>query len=226
MKNLIKKTALILLASATVSVAPVMAEEISSYKLEKALMKYVLTYEAYQKAKQSSNKEVRANLPKYVRLYREAYAQYLQLLREAELYDPSNEKMENDPAGNYNRKVPEKQQIEWTAVNSGSQRAQVKKVVENGGNPDDVFVVVKNNLPEKSYHKTREEKEKEAEEERRKKEEAANNAEQNNCSGTTTEDNGLNQGSGSNNSSGKKDSDSSWFNNVSNQIKTAIKQNQ
>ena len=94
MKNLIKKTALILLASAAVSVAPVMAEEISSFQLEKALMKYVLTYEAYQKAKQSPNKEIRANLPKYVRLYREAYAQYLELLRKAELYDPADESME------------------------------------------------------------------------------------------------------------------------------------
>ena len=106
MKNLIKKTALILLASAAVSVAPVMAEEVSSFQLEKALMKYVLTYEAYQKAKQSPNKEIRANLPKYVRLYREAYAQYLELLRKAELYDPADESMENDPAGNFNKRLP------------------------------------------------------------------------------------------------------------------------
>ena len=162
MKNIIRKAALVLLASAAVSVAPVMAEEISSYQLEKALMKYVLTYEAYQNAKQSKNKEIRANLPKYIRLYREAYAQYLELLREAELYDPSDENKQNDPAGNYNSKKEGKQKVRWGAVKSGSQREQVKKVVQNGGDPDDVFVVVKQNLPKKKISKTEQEHEDEA----------------------------------------------------------------
>ena len=157
MKKIIKTAALILLASAAVSVAPVMAEEVSSYDLEKALMKYVLTYEAYQKAKQSPNKEVRAKLPKYVRLYREAYAQYLELLRKAELYDPSDENKNNDPAGNFNKTRPSKQQVKWGAVKSGSQREQVKKVVENGGDPDEVCVVVKQNLPKKKIGKTQQE---------------------------------------------------------------------
>ena len=161
MKKIIKTAALILLASASVSVAPVMAEEVSSYDLEKALMKYVLTYEAYQKAKQSPNKEVRAKLPKYVRLYREAYAQYLELLREAELYDPSDENKNNDPAGNFNKDKPKRQQVKWGAVKSGSQREQVKKVVENGGDPDEVCVVVKQNLPKKKIAKTEEEEEQE-----------------------------------------------------------------
>ena len=67
--------------------------------------------------------------------------------------------MENDPAGNFNKRLPEMQQVEWTAVKSGTQRAQVKQVVENGGNPDDVFVIVKKNLPEKKFGKTRQEKE-------------------------------------------------------------------
>ena len=191
MKKIIKTAALILLASASVSVAPVIAEEVSSYELEKALMKYVLTYEAYQKAKQSKNKEVRAKLPKYVRLYREAYAQYLELLREAELYDPSDEKKENDPAGNYNKGKPSKQQVKWGAVKSGSQREQVKKVVENGGDPDEVCVVVKQNLPKKKIAKTQQEEDDEA---------AAAAAAQGGNTGTgdsgTTPDPGVDPGSG------------------------------
>ena len=191
MKKIIKTAALILLASASVSVAPVIAEEVSSYELEKALMKYVLTYEAYQKAKQSKNKEVRTKLPKYVRLYREAYAQYLELLREAELYDPSDEKKENDPAGNYNKGKPSKQQVKWGAVKSGSQREQVKKVVENGGDPDEVCVVVKQNLPKKKIAKTQQEEDDEA---------AAAAAAQggNNGTGSTTPDNGLDESGNSN----------------------------
>ncbi len=114
-------------------------------------MKYVVTYEAYQIAKQSTNKEVRANLPKYIRLYREAYAQYLELLRQAELYDPKDK--DNDPAGNYNRKEQShgRKKQNWKPVNSSSQREQVKRVVENGGNPDDFYVVVRQNLPTKAF---------------------------------------------------------------------------
>ena len=151
MKNIIRKVALALIASSCVCVAPIMAQDVSSYQLEKALMKYVLTYEAYQKAKQSTNKEVRANLPKYIRLYREAYAQYLELLRQAELYDPKDK--DNDPVGNFNRKEQShgRKKRNFKPVKSGSQREQVKRVVENGGNPDDVYLVVKQNLPSKSY---------------------------------------------------------------------------
>lgn len=151
MKNIIRKVALALIASSCVCVAPIMAQDVSSYQLEKALMKYVLTYEAYQKAKQSTNKEVRANLPKYIRLYREAYAQYLELLRQAELYDPKDK--DNDPAGNYNRREQShgRKKQNWKPVKSASQREQVKRVVENGGNPDDVYVVVKQNLPTKAF---------------------------------------------------------------------------
>ncbi|MBR4329987.1 MAG: hypothetical protein IKO19_10875 [Candidatus Riflebacteria bacterium] len=185
MKKLIRTAALILLASASVSVAPVMANEVSSYELEKALMKYVLTYEAYQKAKQSPNKEVRANLPKYIRLYREAYAQYLELLRESELYDPSDENKENDPAGNFNKGRPSKQQVRWGAVKSGSQREQVKKVVENGGNPDEVCVVVKQNLPKKKIAKT----EQEIEDEQKEAEQASSGG-----SGETASDTGVDTG--------------------------------
>ncbi len=189
MKKLIRTAALILLASASLSVAPVMANEVSSYELEKALMKYVLTYEAYQKAKQSPNKEVRANLPKYIRLYREAYAQYLELLRESELYDPSDENKKNDPAGNFNAGRPAKQQVRWGAVKSGSQREQVKKVVENGGNPDEVCVVVKQNLPKKKIAKT----EQEIEDEQKEAEKAAEQA-SSGGSGETASDSGVDTG--------------------------------
>ena len=114
MKNIIRKVALALIASSCVCVAPIMAQDVSSYQLEKALMKYVLTYEAYQKAKQSTNKEVRANLPKYIRLYREAYAQYLELLRQAELYDPKDK--DNDPVGNFNRRLPLFRAVKFNCV--------------------------------------------------------------------------------------------------------------
>ena len=159
MKNIIRRAALAILASSCVCVAPLMAQqEVSSHDLEKALMKYVLTYEAYNKAKQSTNKDVRANLPKYIRLYREAYAQYLELLRQAELYDPADKEKDNDPAGNFNRRQQSrgKSKQVWQPVNSSTQRAQVKKVIENGGSPDDVFACVKQNLPEKPISKSEE----------------------------------------------------------------------
>ena len=176
MKNIIRRAAIAIIASSCVCVAPLMAQEVTSYDLEKALMKYVLTYEAYNKAKQSSNKEVRANLPKYIRLYREAYAQYLELLREAEIYDPTDKDKDNDPAGNFNKQQAKKGKSKqvWKKVDSRSQREQVKKVVENGGSPDDVFVAVKDNLPKKPISKNEEEIKKEEEEAKKQQEDIEN----------------------------------------------------
>ena len=205
MKNIIRRVALAVIASSCVCIAPIMAQDVTAYDLEKALMKYVLTYEAYQKAKDSTNKEIRANLPKYIRLYREAYAQYLELLRQAELYDPTDDQKDNDPAGNFNKKQKSygRSKQVWKPVKSGSQREQVRKVIENGGTPDDVFIAVKNNLPKESYSKTEEQEKQEQENQN-----SGNNNNGNSVTAPESTNNGLEYESADSDSSSSSDTSS------------------
>lgn len=120
-------------------------EEIPFFTLEKALMKYILSYQAYKKARQSSSKEIRANIPKFTKLYRESYAQYQDLLQKAKVYNP--QKIDNNPAWLYNRNEIKKGELPilWKNYNAKKERSEVRAAVRLG--IDAVKITVKNNIP-------------------------------------------------------------------------------
>ena len=100
------------------------------------IMKYVLAYEALQKAKLDPNKK--SELPKYVRKYRESYAQYLELMRKNDLYNLQDEQFVNDPEGNFNSTIEERgmPQQKFEAFDTSSARQQISQKVERGEDVD------------------------------------------------------------------------------------------
>lgn len=127
-------------------------QETSSKVYEQALMKYVLAYEAFQQAKTDPNKK--AKLPLYIRKYRESYAQYLQLMRENNLYDPTDDEKLNDPVGNFNqlRKDNKKPKKKFKPVDTSKARQEVRKKVDNDEDPEDIVEeTAANSVPEEGY---------------------------------------------------------------------------
>ncbi len=123
------------------------AQNATPHELESSLMKYVLCYEAYKEAKQSENPEVRADLAKYVKEYREAYAEYLQILHEADIYQP--DKKEMDPANDYNkiRVSHGGKKIIWKNVSNDKEREKIKNGIKAGKSYNEILKEVKSSLP-------------------------------------------------------------------------------
>jgi hypothetical protein len=149
MKRIIKNLALALMASATLSVVPVYADASTALSLEKAQMKYVLSYQALQKAKITPNQQ--GNLAKFVKNYREAYAQYLQLLRDNNLYDPAEKDL--NPANDYNDQqfALTKKWQNWESINPNEYEDLVNSYVEQGKTPDEVINTVMDKIPDETY---------------------------------------------------------------------------
>ena len=127
-------------------------ETTSSKVYEQALMKYVLAYEAFQQAKTDPNKK--SQLPLYIRKYRESYAQYLQLMRDNNLYDPTDDEKLNDPVGNFNklRKDKNKPKKKFKPVDTSKARQEVRQKVDNNEDPEDIVEeTTANTVPEEGY---------------------------------------------------------------------------
>ena len=161
MRNILCKASLVLATTAMLlCMNPLYAEtEATPHQLESALMKYILTYEAYLDAKQSDNIEVRKDLAKYVKAYRESYAQYLALLHDSDLYEPT--KKSNDPAGHFNKKQREKGRDPqlWAAVNCKEERERIKQLIKEGKSIDEIMQAVEQELPATTLSSTPEESE-------------------------------------------------------------------
>lgn len=115
-------------------------------EIEQAVMEYMLAFEAYQSARKSTDPEVRGKMVQYMKQYREAYARFLDMMREDKLYEPQKPK---NPAGRYNRKH-EKQKghkRQWASTAAQKSREKVKKLVEAGASPDEIRVAIKASLP-------------------------------------------------------------------------------
>ena len=152
MKIIIPKVALAVLISSCFTIAPSYCHEVNAVVYEKALMKYVLAYEALQKAKQDSTK--RSELPKYIRKYRESYAQYLELMRKNELYNLDDDQFINDPEKNFNETIEERgmPQQKFEAFDTSSARQQVSQKVEKGEDVDSaVECETTKSVPKKGY---------------------------------------------------------------------------
>jgi len=115
-------------------------------EIEQAVMEYMLAFEAYQSARKSTDPEVRGKMVQYMKQYREAYARFLDMMREDKLYEPQKPK---NPAGRYNRKH-EKQKghkRQWASTAAKKTREKVKKLVESGASPEEIRVAIKASLP-------------------------------------------------------------------------------
>ena len=116
-------------------------------------MKYILSYEALQKARQTPSQQ--SQLPTFRKNYDEAYSQYLVLLEKDNLYDPTDDEKPNDPAGLYNEKIIANGgdvQL-WETVDTSAEREKVFEAVQNGNDPDKVLEVVEAQIPEEGYSK-------------------------------------------------------------------------
>ncbi len=115
-------------------------------EIEQAVMEYMLAFEAYQSARKSSDPEIRGKMVQYMKQYREAYARFLDMMREDKLYEPQKPK---NPAGRYNRKY-EKQKgskRKWHPTAAEKTREKVKKMVEAGASPEAIKATIKESLP-------------------------------------------------------------------------------
>ena len=141
MRKLSKTIMMAISFSVAMSPLASFCEEIKPVEYEKALMRYVLSYEALQSAKQDP--EQSSKLPKLYKKYRQSYSEYLKLLHDEELYTPENEKSENNPSGNYNKMKGDKHlpQRKWASVNTKNARENVKNQIKNG---DDIDCSIEN----------------------------------------------------------------------------------
>ena len=154
MNNFIKNLSLIIIFGIILSAIPAFCDDISAYSLEKALMKYILSYEAYRKAKVSSDEKVKANIPQFTKMYREAYAQYQELLQRADIYETKERDNQTlGPADLYNeeRAKARKYQILWQPYSADKERTDVRSHLREG--PSAVKLAVKKNLPQKPMSK-------------------------------------------------------------------------
>lgn len=149
MRKTVNKLSLsFVLAAVLAGTVPSYAEvETSALKLEQALMKYILCYEAYVDAKQSDNPETRAQLGQFMKAYRESYAQYLALLHDADLYNPDEKA--NNPAGHYNQKQIAKGGYGrvWLPVSSKAKREQIKDLINQGKSIEEIMNTVEGSIP-------------------------------------------------------------------------------
>lgn len=116
-------------------------------KLEQAAMEYILAYEAYLEARRSKEPHIRKQIVKHMQNYRESYARFLSLLRENKLYEPQKPK---DPAGWYNKKHKKDRgnKRKWKKTDGKEVREQIKAMVEQGTDPDQVRMFIADNLPQ------------------------------------------------------------------------------
>lgn len=151
MRKVVKNVALAVLASAFISSLPSYADADKALALEQAQLKYIISYQALQKAKQSTNTETKSNLAKFVKYYREAYAQYLQLLKNNELYNPTEKDF--NPADEFNEREFNNNRIyhDWNSADPYEFDNTIKNLVDNGKTPDAVVKTVMDSLPDDFY---------------------------------------------------------------------------
>jgi hypothetical protein len=115
-------------------------------ELERAVMQYMLAFEAYTEARRSKDPNVRGRLVKLMQEYRNSYARFLEMLREDKLYRPNKPK---DPAGWYDEKHKKVKGYKrnWKKTDAKELRAEVKEMVKNGASPEEIKAFIQAKLP-------------------------------------------------------------------------------
>lgn len=113
----------------------------SHKELEQAAVKYVAMYDAYTTAKKSQNPEVKKRTGEFLQKYRMAYAEFLKLLREDNIYDP---KLPKNHAGVYNKKYQEVKHEKRSWNDDGLKEIEeaIKDKVTMGTDIDDVHTFI------------------------------------------------------------------------------------
>lgn len=111
-------------------------------EIEQAVMEYLLAFEAYKTARKSEDDATRANMVRYMKQYREAYANFLSIMRQDRLFDPQKPK---NPAGWYNKKHKKDKGVkkEWKTTAATDFRKLVKGMVEKGATPKEIKEKIK-----------------------------------------------------------------------------------
>ncbi|MEW6710749.1 MAG: hypothetical protein AB1403_13060 [Candidatus Riflebacteria bacterium] len=122
-------------------------------ELEKAAMQYVLAYEAYVEAKNSKDPETRGKTVELMKDYRKAYASFLAILREDNLYHPQKPK---NPAGWFNKKHKEVkgEKREWKKTAMTEVRKMVKDMVKKGKSPKEIKDFISKKMPSTPMSRT------------------------------------------------------------------------
>lgn len=112
-------------------------------ELEQAAAKYVISYDAYTAAKTSNVPEIKQKTGEFLKEYRIAYAEFLRLLKEDNIYDP---KMPKNHAGIYNQKYEEvnNETRDWSDQGIKEMGESIKDMVARGGNIDDIHNTITN----------------------------------------------------------------------------------
>ncbi len=135
---------LAVIATTCMSITTGYCDQVKTVELEKASMRYVLSYAALLKAKQDPSKADK--IPQRLKKYRECYAQYLKLLNENDLYNPTDIKGKNDPAGNFNKKQKKegKPKRRWKKVDTSKARENINVTLETSDDIDNAIENVTN----------------------------------------------------------------------------------
>ncbi len=118
----------------------------NALELEQAAMEYVLAFEAYVEARKSKKPEIKAKIVDLMKDYRKAYAKFLSMLRQDNLYHPQKPK---NPAGWYNKKSKKARghERDWKKTDAREIRKQVKEMVKKGASPEEIKEFIKAKLP-------------------------------------------------------------------------------
>ncbi|HNW35726.1 MAG TPA: hypothetical protein PKM25_12385 [Candidatus Ozemobacteraceae bacterium] len=115
--------------------------------LELAINEYLVSFEAYREARQSTDLETRAKLPKLLKAYREAYSKAMKMMRDDKLTHPM---IPSDPRKLYaaeykkkNLKDADFKKGEYKAI-----KAAVKAAVKDGKSPEEIRALIKSMLPQ------------------------------------------------------------------------------
>lgn len=118
----------------------------NALELEQAAMEYVLAFEAYVEARKSKKPEIRGKIVDLMKDYRKAYAKFLSMLRQDNLYHPQKPK---NPAGWYNKKSKKDRGYgrDWKKTDAKEIRKLVKEMVKKGASPEEIREFIKAKLP-------------------------------------------------------------------------------
>ncbi len=114
-------------------------------ELENAMQTYILSYEAYLEARQSSDKKVQERIPAYLKNYREAYANFLAEVREDRIDHPL---LPKDHANLYKKKwdAVKSEPIEFRTPGIDQLKAQIQQLVSQGATPEQIKKHIKATL--------------------------------------------------------------------------------
>jgi len=117
----------------------------SSLELEIAIQEYLMTFDAYREARQSTAPEARAKLPKLLKAYREAYAKAIKMMRDDKLIHPM---IPQNPLKVYKEEYKAKHG-EYPPLDKRDYkelRKAIKNAIKEGKSTDEILIMIRNRV--------------------------------------------------------------------------------